>query len=92
MLVAGATGGVGQLVTAKLLQVGAEEFVSFTAVSWRWPSFTHRLIVLQRGFRVRAVVRSLDKARQVLGEAPGLEVLTCASAAHADWPDAHTSS
>ena len=48
MLVAGATGGVGQLLSAKLLE---------------------------RGFKVRAMSRSKEKTKQLLGEAAGLEVV-----------------
>ena len=48
VLVAGATGGVGQLLTAKLLD---------------------------RGYTVRAMSRSQDKVRQLLGDALGLEVV-----------------
>ncbi|EIE24967.1 hypothetical protein COCSUDRAFT_83659, partial [Coccomyxa subellipsoidea C-169] len=47
VLVAGATGGVGQILTAKLLE---------------------------RGYRVRALTRSLEKASQLLGEKEGLEI------------------
>lgn len=46
VLVAGATGGVGQLLTAKLLD---------------------------RGYKVRALSRSAEKTRQLLGDALGLE-------------------
>lgn len=45
---AGATGGVGQLLSAKLLD---------------------------RGYKVRAMSRSEEKTRQLLGDAPGLEVV-----------------
>lgn len=45
VLVLGATGGVGQLLTAKLIE---------------------------RGYKVRAVIRSASKAAQLLGSAPGL--------------------
>ncbi|GAB4820052.1 hypothetical protein N2152v2_007098 [Parachlorella kessleri] len=48
VLVAGATGGVGQLLTAKLLE---------------------------RGYQVKALSRSREKVQQLLGEAPGLEVV-----------------
>lgn len=48
ILVAGATGGVGQLLSAKLLD---------------------------RGFNVRAMSRSQDKTRQLLGTAPNLDVV-----------------
>jgi uncharacterized protein YbjT (DUF2867 family) len=48
VLVAGATGGVGQLLTAKLLE---------------------------RGYKVVALSRSADKAHQLLGDAPGLDVV-----------------
>jgi uncharacterized protein YbjT (DUF2867 family) len=48
VLVAGATGGVGQLLTAKLLE---------------------------RGYTVRAMTRSKEKAAQLLGSAPGLEIV-----------------
>lgn len=48
VLVAGATGGVGQLLCAKLLD---------------------------RGYKVRALTRSEEKTRQLLGDAPGLEVV-----------------
>lgn len=49
--VAGASGGVGQLVTAKLIE---------------------------RGYRVRAIARSAEKAKAVFGEKPdrGLQVMT----------------
>jgi len=48
VLVAGATGGVGQLLSAKLLD---------------------------RGYKVRAMSRSQEKTKQLLGEAPNLEVV-----------------
>ena len=48
VLVAGATGGVGQLLAAKLLD---------------------------RGYKVRALSRGAEKTRQLLGDAPGLEVV-----------------
>jgi len=48
VLVAGATGGVGQLLCAKLLE---------------------------RGYTVRAMSRSEDKTKQLLGEAQGLQVV-----------------
>lgn len=46
VLVAGATGGVGQLISAKLLE---------------------------RGYKVKALTRSADKARTTLGSNPNLE-------------------
>lgn len=46
VLVAGATGGVGQLITAKLIE---------------------------RGYKVRALTRSSEKARSALGTHPALE-------------------
>lgn len=48
VLVAGATGGVGQVLTAKLLE---------------------------KGYKVRAMSRSEDKVRTLLGEAPNLSVV-----------------
>ncbi|KAK9909435.1 hypothetical protein WJX75_002252 [Coccomyxa subellipsoidea] len=48
VLVAGATGGVGQILTAKLLE---------------------------RGYKVRALTRSVEKASQLLGEKEGLEIV-----------------
>lgn len=48
VLVAGATGGVGQLLSAKLLE---------------------------RGYMVRALSRSKDKTRAILGDAPNLDVV-----------------
>lgn len=48
VLVAGSTGGVGQLLTAKLLE---------------------------RGYKVKAMSRSREKAAQLLGDAPGLEIV-----------------
>lgn len=48
VLVAGATGGVGQVLTAKLLE---------------------------RGYRVVALSRNPEKVRQLLGDAPGLDVV-----------------
>ena len=46
VLVLGATGGVGQIVTAKLLE---------------------------RGYKVRALVRNVAKAQSTLGSPPGVE-------------------
>lgn len=47
VLVAGATGGVGQLVTAKLIEV------THLLTDSVWPD----ILIMQRGYRVRALTR-----------------------------------
>ncbi len=86
MLVAGATGGVGQILTAKLLEVCVQfhhlhmllkaglagnrmsKVCTRRLLTWcAWP--------MQRGYKVRAMTRSREKASQLLGEKEGLEVI-----------------
>ena len=106
---AGATGGVGQLVTAKLLEVGLplatqsdrtsvkhhicaaspsvpgtvpvptapvnnRMLILLAAVDWRQQWLSSSLACMQREYRVRALVRNVEKAAEVLGEQSGLQV------------------
>ena len=106
MLVAGATGGVGQLLTAKLLEVGGAGVVGAAALRCLpppWPTghmpfvdsrplpfisgcwvtwFAPSLLLLQRGYKVKALSRSADKVQQLFRGAEGL------STAIADMRDA----
>ena len=102
VLVAGATGGVGQILTAKLLEVrtyrracsfscscgvyGLKEH-SMTPFPGSWMyglSKVTRCCCVQRGYKVRALTRSAEKAAQLLGKKDGLEI------AVADARDAST--
>ena len=98
VLVTGATGGVGQLLTAKLLDVSGGR-VGWGGIVGGWvgglrlstsaalppPARPHSLAAAsrpaaaapaQRGYNVRAMTRSEDKARQLFGDAQGLSVTT----------------
>ena len=77
----GAAGGVGQILTAKLLDVGAP--TTTTLCITRLPSLSSSCTSsstewdgMQRGYRVRAVVRNRGKTSLLPGngEADGLEV------------------
>ena len=88
MLVAGATGGVGQLLTAKLLDVSAPPSGVLLLASAANPRAAKQqaahashpphpgptLARVQRGYKVRALARSAEKVAQLFGGADGLSV------------------
>jgi hypothetical protein len=88
VLVAGATGGVGQLLTAKLLDVSAPPSAVLLLASAANPRAAKQqaahashpphpgptLARVQRGYKVRALARSAEKVAQLFGGADGLSV------------------
>ena len=79
ILVAGATGGVGQILTTKLLDVSS--CLIFTVhlhvgqASEHGAQHLAHAAQLQRGYKVRARTRSAEKAKELLGEREGLNVV-----------------
>lgn len=75
-LVVGATGGVGQVLTGKLLEVSAARNLLLGLASGDRLILFHMLLLpVQRGYKVKALSRSSEKARSLFGDAQNLEVM-----------------
>lgn len=75
VVVAGATGGVGQILTAKLLQVRLQSLSLLAPPRLPEAVLTPIPLCPQRGYKVTALTRSAAKARKLFGSSSNLKVL-----------------